>query len=558
MLTNTTSTPSRYTITAALPYANGPIHIGHLAGVYIPADIYARYLRSCQKDILFISGSDEHGVPITIRARQEGITCQEIVDKYHHLNKINLADMGISFDIFSRTSSSVHHQTASAFFTTLHHNQSLITKDTAQYYDESSQQFLADRYIHGTCPQCGYTDAYGDQCEKCGNTLSPEELINPRSALSGKTPILKLTKHWFLALDRYETWLKTWILETHTDWKAHVYGQCKSWLEEGLQPRAITRDLAWGIPVPLEEAEEKVLYVWFDAPIGYISATKEWATAHNRSWQPYWQDPDTQLVHFIGKDNIVFHCLIFPVMLQAHGGFILPKQVPANEFMNLEGKKISTSRNHAVWLPDYLAKFLDQQDVLRYVLCANAPENKDSDFTWQDFQAKNNNELVAIVGNFVHRSLVLIHKYYEGCVPTCMQINETDAHMMRYMEDVPQNIGHSIENFKFKEGLQLWMNLARQGNKYLTETEPWHLITTNPESVQTILYISTQIMAQLAILGEPFLPFTSQKLATILRLDNRLWHNATTREIILPGTVLKKSQMLFQKIETDMLPLSCA
>lgn len=556
MSPNTTQSPSRYTITAALPYANGPIHIGHLAGVYIPADIYARYLRSCQQDILFVSGSDEHGVPITIRAQQEGITCQQVVDKYHQLNKETLADLGISFDIFSRTSSPTHHATASAFFTTLHHKNCLTTQETNQYYDVSSDQFLADRYIYGTCPQCNYADAYGDQCEKCGNTLSPEELIEPRSALSGTKPILKLTKHWFLSLDQYEDWLKTWILDTHTDWKAHVYGQCKSWLEQGLHPRAITRDLPWGIPVPLAEAAQKVLYVWFDAPIGYISATKEWAQAHDRDWKPYWQDPTTQLVHFIGKDNIVFHCLIFPVMLQAHGDFILPKHVPANEFMNLEGKKISTSRNHAVWLPDYLKQFPDQQDVLRYVLCANAPENKDSDFTWQDFQAKNNNELVAIVGNFIHRSLVLLHKYYAGEVPPCKAIDDGATKVMRYMENVPQQITHSIESFKFKEGLNSWIDLARQGNKYLTETEPWHLIKTNPDSVQTILYLATQMMAQLAILGEPFLPFTSQKLATMLRLDTPLWHHATRQEIIPPGTVLQQPVLLFQRIENDMLPIS--
>ena len=556
MSPNTTSPPSRYTITAALPYANGPIHIGHLAGVYIPADIYARYLRSCQQDILFVSGSDEHGVPITIRAQQEGITCQQVVDKYHQLNKQTLADIGISFDVFSRTSSPTHHETASAFFTTLHQQQCLTTKTTNQYYDESSQQFLADRYIYGTCPQCSYTDAYGDQCEKCGNTLSPEELIHPRSAISGKQPILKPTKHWFLALDKHEDWLKTWILDTHTDWKPHVDGQCKSWLEEGLCPRAITRDLQWGIPVPLAEAIGKVLYVWFDAPIGYISATKEWAHAHDRDWKPYWQDPNTQLVHFIGKDNIVFHCLIFPVMLHAHGDFILPKHVPANEFMNLEGKKISTSRNHAVWLPDYLKQLPDKQDVLRYVLCANAPENKDSDFTWQDFQAKNNNELVAILGNFVHRSLVLIHKYYEGKVPPCRHIDESDAIVIRYLQDTPQQVAQRIEAFKFKEGLQVWMDLARQGNKYLTETEPWHLIKTKPERVQTILHLATQIMAQLAILGEPFLPFTSHKLAAMLQLDTLLWGYATRKEMIPAGTVLQKPVILFQRIETDSLPIT--
>lgn len=430
------------------------------------------------------------------------------------------------------------------------------TQETNQYYDVSSEQFLADRYIYGTCPQCNYADAYGDQCEKCGNTLSPEELIDPRSAISGTQPILKLTKHWFLALDKYESWLKKWILETHTDWKPHVYGQCKSWLEAGLHPRAITRDLTWGIPVPLTKAIGKVLYVWFDAPIGYISATKEWAHAHNRDWKPYWQDTNTQLVHFIGKDNIVFHCLIFPVMLEAHGDFILPKHVPANEFMNLEGNKISTSRNHAVWIKDYLKQLPDKQDVLRYVLCANAPENKDSDFTWQDFQAKNNNELVAIVGNFVHRSLVLMHKYYEGKVPPCRHIDATDAIVIRYLQDTPQQIAQRIEAFKFKEGLQTWMDLARQGNKYLTETEPWHLIKTNPERVQTILYLTAQMMAQLTILGAPFLPFTSQKLATMLRLETLLWDHAKKQDMIPAGTVLQKPTILFERIERDSLPIT--
>lgn len=548
------SDPGRYTITAALPYANGPIHIGHLAGVYIPADIYARYLRNRQKDVVFISGSDEHGVPITIRAQQEGITPQQVVDKYHQLNKKNLTDLGISFDIFARTSSPTHYQTASEFFTTLHQKRILSVKEAEQYYDPAREQFLADRYIRGTCPRCGYIDAYGDQCEKCGTTLSPEELIDPRSALSGEKPILKLTKHWYLPLDKYESWLKHWILETHKDWKSNVYGQCKSWLEQGLHPRAITRDLDWGVPVPLPEADHKVLYVWFDAPIGYISATKEWAAANQRDWKPYWQDSNTQLVHFIGKDNIVFHCIIFPVMLQAHEGFILPHQVPANEFMNLEGQKISTSRNHAVWLPDYLEKFKDKQDVLRYVLCANAPENKDSDFTWQDFQAKNNNELVATLGNFVNRAMVLVHKYFEGKVPSVTAMQAPDNTIVTYMQATPKLMEEALEQFKLKEALHTWTDLARKGNKYLTDTEPWHLIKTNPQQVQTILYFSVQLMAQLAILGEPFLPFTSKKLAAMLKLDNLLWETAKKGEIIPPGTLLQEPALLFERIEDDMLP----
>lgn len=541
--------PRRYTVTAALPYANGPIHIGHLAGVYIPADVYARYLRSKQKTVLFISGSDEHGVPITIRAQQEGITPQQIVDKYHRLNKQNLQDLGISFDIFSRTSAKTHHETASSFFTALHEKGILTVHETEQYYDSIKKQFLADRYIRGTCPKCGYTDAYGDQCESCGTTLSPEELIDPRSGLSGEKPILKMTKHWYLPLDKYETWLKQWILQEHIDWKSNVYGQCKSWLEQGLQPRAVTRDLDWGVPVPLAEAANKVLYVWFDAPIGYISATKEWAAEHQQPWEPFWKDSDTKLVHFIGKDNIVFHCIIFPVMLQAHGEFILPDQVPANEFMNLEGQKISTSRNHAVWLHEYLEKFKDKQDVLRYVLCANAPENKDSDFTWQDFQAKNNNELVATLGNFVNRVLVLIHKYYAGIVPEITTITEVDQVVIGHIQEAPEVIGQSIERFKFKEAIQKWMDLARIGNKYLADTEPWHLIKTMPERVQTILNISLQLIADIAILGKPFLPFTSQKLAEMLLLNSLFWDDAGKLDIIQPGTIIKSPQLLFDRIE---------
>jgi len=547
------STPARYTVTAALPYANGPIHIGHLAGVYIPADIYARYLRSKQREVLFISGSDEHGVPITIRAQQEGITPQQIVDKYHYLNKQNLEDLGISFDIFSRTSSKIHYETASEFFTTLYEKGILTAHDTQQYYDPATQQFLADRYIRGTCPKCGYTDAYGDQCEACGTTLSPEELINPRSGLSGEKPILKTTKHWYLPLDQYEGWLKDWILETHTEWKSNVYGQCKSWLEQGLQPRAVTRDLDWGVPVPLPEAKNKVLYVWFDAPIGYISATKEWAAEHQQQWEPFWKDSQTKLVHFVGKDNIVFHCIIFPVMLRAHEGFILPDQVPANEFMNLEGQKISTSCNHAVWLHEYLENFKDKQDALRYVLCVNAPESKDSDFTWQDFQAKNNKELVATLGNFVNRTLVLIHKYFAGIVPENKSLSSIDQTILAHMQEAPHAIGQAIERYKFKEAIQKWMDLARIGNKYLADTEPWHLIKTMPEQVQTILNISLQLTAHIAILGAPFLPFTSHKLAEMLLMDDLAWDNAGKVDIIKPGTVIKSPQLLFERIENEAI-----
>eukprot|EP01132_Coremiostelium_polycephalum_P000245 gene245-325_t len=541
--------PTRYTVTAALPYANGPIHIGHLAGVYIPADIYARYLRSKKKEVIFISGSDEHGVPITIRAQQEGSTPQQVVDKYHQLNQQNLKDLGISFDIFSRTSSKIHYETASEFFLNLYEKGLLLKKDTEQYYDPVRQQFLADRYIRGTCPKCGYQEAYGDQCEACGTSLSPEDLGNVRSALSGAVPVLKATQHWYLPLNHYEDWLKHWILETHTDWKANVYGQCKSWFDQGLQPRAVTRDLDWGIPVPLVEAENKVLYVWFDAPIGYISATKEWAAAQQKDWEPFWKDATTRLVHFIGKDNIVFHCIIFPAMLQAHGNYILPDQVPANEFLNLAGGKISTSRNHAVWLPDYLKNFKDQQDVLRYVLCASAPENKDSDFTWQDFQAKNNNELVATLGNFVNRTLVLIQKYYEGIVPQATSLTSVDQTIIAQIKETPERIGQAIENFKFKEAIQLWMDLARIGNKYLADTQPWHLIKTAPAQVQTILYLSLQLTAHIAILGAPFLPFTSKRLAEMILLDKTDWEDAGHMEMILPGTKLPVPSLLFERIE---------
>ena len=542
-----------YTITAALPYANGPIHIGHLAGVYIPADIYARYLRSKNQQVLFVSGSDEHGVPITIRAQQAGTTPQQIVDKYHNLNKQALQDLGISFDIFARTSSDTHHKTAAAFFTRLHEKGILAIQERAQYYDETYQQFLADRYIQGTCPRCAYTKAYGDQCEVCGTALSPDELLDPRSALSGEKPILKPTKHWYLPLDQYEPWLKHWILEEHTNWRTHIYGQCKSWLDQGLQPRAVTRDLAWGVPVPLPEASNKVLYVWFDAPIGYISATQEWAAANNQDWEPFWKDPKTKLIHFIGKDNIVFHCIIFPVMLKAHEGFILPENIPANEFLNLEGEKISTSRNHAVWLHEYLTDFPNQQDVLRYVLCMNAPENKDSSFSWQDFQARNNNELVAILGNFVNRTLVLVHKYFDGIVPNRTTLTKLDQAVIAQIQQAPQLIGQAIEQFKFKEAIQAWMELARLGNKYLADTAPWHLIKTNPAQVQTLLNLSLQITANIAILGAPFLPFTSQKLYRLLAMQACNWDQAGSITLLQPGNTIQAPELLFTRIEGEAI-----
>lgn len=553
------ASPSTYTVTAALPYANGPIHIGHLAGVYLPADIYVRYLRSCGKRVLFISGSDEHGVPVTIQAQREGTTPQQVVDKYHALNAQALTDFGISFDVFSRTSSALHHQVASAFFNTLHDQGCLTVQDTEQYYDPEHKQFLADRYIRGTCPRCGYAEAYGDQCESCGTTLSPDELLAPRSALSGAALQRKKTRHWYLPLDQHAGWLREWIVAGHPTWKTNVYGQCQSWLDQGLQPRAVTRDLAWGVPVPLPEALNKVLYVWFDAPIGYISATQEWAAARGEDWKPFWQAPTTQLVHFVGKDNIVFHCIIFPAMLRAHGGFILPTNVPANEFMHLAGQKISTSRNWAVWLHEYLAEFPGQQDVLRYVLCANAPENKDSDFSWQDFQARNNNELVAVLGNFVHRTLVLVHKYFEGIVPACGPWTATDQQLVVHMQQLPTQMGRTIAQFKFKEALQQGMDLARVGNKYLADTEPWHLIKTDQPRVGTILYTALQLIANLAILLEPFLPFTSQRLRQLLAQDRSTppgatqWAKAGDMALVQPGTALPKPALLFEKLPDEVI-----
>ena len=543
----------RYTVTAALPYANGPVHIGHLAGVYIPADIYVRYMKSKGRDVAFICGSDEHGVPITIRAKKEGVSPQEIVDKYHNIIKESFGQFGIDFTIYSRTSSPVHHETAAGFFTQLYKNGALEEKTSEQYYDPKAKQFLADRYIIGKCPNCGFEEAYGDQCESCGTSLSPSELINPRSALSGEKPVLKETKHWYLPMDKYENWLKKWILEGHKEWKSNVYGQCKSWLDGGLQPRAMTRDLDWGVRVPLENTGGKVLYVWFDAPIGYVSATKEWAAQTGQDWKPYWQDEDTKLVHFIGKDNIVFHCIIFPSILKAHGDFILPDNVPANEFLNLEGKKISTSKNWAVWLHEYLEELPGKEDVLRYVLCANAPETKDNDFTWKDFQAKNNNELVAILGNFINRAVVLTHKYYEGKVPARGELFDIDHQLIKMLEQAPAEIGKSLENFKFREALQQMIDVARQGNKYLAETEPWKLIKENEARVQTIMNISLQIAANLSIVAKPFLPFTTMKLLKMLNMDEVVWDQAGSLDLLPAGQQINKNELLFEKIDDSVV-----
>ena len=536
----------RYTITSALPYANGPVHIGHLAGVYVPADIYARYLRSVGEDVIFIGGSDEHGVPITIKARKEGVGPQDIVDRYHEIIKKSFAELGISFDIYSRTSSAEHHKTAAEYFKKLYDEGKFVEKLSMQYYDEEAGQFLADRYITGTCPHCGNEHAYGDQCEACGTSLNATDLINPKSTLSGAKPILKETKHWFLPLDKDEEWLRQWILENHkNDWKVNVYGQCKSWIDAGLQPRAVTRDLDWGVKVPIEGVDGKVLYVWFDAPIGYISFTKE----HTQDWEKWWKNNDTKLVHFIGKDNIVFHCIIFPSMLKAEGSYILPENVPANEFLNLENDKISTSRNWAVWLHEYLVDFPGKQDVLRYTLCANAPETKDNNFTWKDFQDKNNNELVAIFGNFVNRTMVLTHKFFDGKVPAVTRTTELETQVLEELKQFPERIGRSIETYRFREALAELMNLARLGNKYLTETEPWKLIKTDPEYTQTVLNISLQICANLAILCQPFVPFTAAKLSSLLHLDADKWHQAGSADLLSAGTDLEKPELLFEKIE---------
>lgn len=545
----------RTTVTSALPYANGPVHIGHLAGVYVPADIYVRYLRLKGEEVLFVGGSDEHGVPITIRAKKEGITPQDVVDRYHTLIRDSFKEFGISFDVYSRTSSKTHHQVASDFFKKLYENGKFIEKTTEQYYDEEAQQFLADRYIVGECPRCHATDAYGDQCEKCGSTLSPEELINPISKLSGAKPVKKETKHWYLPLDQHEEWLRQWILEEHKEWRPNVYGQCKSWLDLGLQPRAVSRDLDWGIPVPVEGAEGKVLYVWFDAPIGYISNTKELCDNNPQygNWEKWWKDEETRLIHFIGKDNIVFHCIVFPAMLKAEGSYIIPDNVPSNEFLNLEGDKISTSRNWAVWLNEYLVEFPNKQDTLRYVLTANAPETKDNDFTWKDFQARNNNELVAIYGNFINRALVLTKKYFEGKVPTLNELTDYDKETLKEFSNVKEKLENLLDNFKFRDAQKEAMNLARIGNKYLAETEPWKLAKTDMERTATILHIGLQIAANLAIAFEPFLPFSSAKLRTMLNMSDFSWNQLGKIDLLATGAVLGEATLLFEKIEDDVI-----
>ncbi len=544
----------RYTITAALPYTNGPVHIGHLAGVYIPADIFTRYQKAKGNDAVYICGSDEHGVPITIRAKKEGVTPQQVVDKYHAVIKKSFADFGIAFDNYSRTSLPLHHETAAGFFKKLYDEGKFVEQTSKQLYDEQEKQFLADRFVTGTCPKCGYEHAYGDQCEKCGTSLSPMELINPVSTISGNKPVVKETKHWYLPLDQYQDWLKDWILEGHKhDWKPNVLGQVKSWLDDGLRPRAVTRDLDWGVPVPVEGAEGKVLYVWFDAPIGYISSTKEWAEKNEKDWQAYWQDKDTKLIHFIGKDNIVFHTIIFPAMLKAHGDYILPENVPANEFLNLEGDKISTSRNWAVWLHEYLEEFPGKQDVLRYVLTANAPETKDNDFTWKDFQTRNNSELVGNLGNFINRVLVLTHKYYDGVVPHPGELTAVDKDVLSQLKTYPDKIGKLIERYRFREALAEYMNLARLGNKYLADEEPWKLIKTNPERVKTIMYVALQIATALAVLGEVFLPFSAQKLKEMLQLTQKYnWDEVAQKDTLLPaGHQIGKAQLLFEKIDDE-------
>ncbi|MGM0407382.1 MAG: methionine--tRNA ligase [Bacteroidota bacterium] len=546
--------PKRYLITSALPYANGPLHLGHIAGAYLPADIYVRYLKLKGKDVAFICGSDEHGVPITLRARKEGVSPQDIVDKYHEMIKKAFAEFGIAFDIYHRTSDPLHHETASDFFKTMYQKGEFLEKEEEQYFDEKEQQFLADRYIIGTCPKCGYEEAYGDQCEKCGSSLSPRELQNPKSRLSGNSPILKKTKHWYLPLDKYQDeWLEAWIDSHKSDWKSNVYGQCKSWLTGGLQPRAVTRDLDWGVPVPVEGSDGKVLYVWFDAPIGYISATKAWAQENNKDWKDYWQSDDSRLIHFIGKDNIVFHCLIFPAMLKAHGDYILPDNVPANEFLNLEGDKLSTSRNWAVWIHEYLQDFPGKQDVLRYSICANSPEQKDNDFTWKDFQNRNNNELVAILGNFVNRTLVLTHKYYEGRVPERGALTDFDKDTLAEISVIKKNLEKSIESFRFREAVKTAMDLARLGNKYLADTEPWKVIKTDEERVKTIMNISIQISAALSIIIEPFLPFTADKLRQFLNIGKLSWDLANSEDIIEPGHTINKAKLLFEKIEDEAI-----
>ena len=539
----------RYLITSALPYANGPVHIGHLAGVYVPSDIYTRYLRLKGYDVISVCGSDEHGVPITIKARKEGITPQQVVDRYHEIIEKSFRRLGMSFDIYSRTSSPTHRVTASEFFRKLYDEGKFIEQTSMQYYDEEAQTFLADRYIVGTCPHCQNEKAYGDQCEKCGSTLSPDELLNPKSAVSGAVPVKRETKHWYLPLDKYEGFLREWILEGHKEWKSNVYGQCKSWLDLGLQPRAVSRDLDWGIPVPVEGADGKVLYVWFDAPIGYISATKDLTP----DWEKYWKSEDTKMVHFIGKDNIVFHCIVFPSMLKAHGGYILPENVPANEFLNLEGDKISTSQNWAVWLHEYLDEFPGKEDVLRYVLCANAPETKDNDFTWKDFQARNNSELVAVLGNFVNRALVLTKKYYDGIVPERGTLTDYDEATIEEIEKIKASLERNIELYHFREALKDAMNFARIGNKYLADTEPWKVVKTDPERVKTILNIALQITANTAIAIEPFMPFTAEKMLKMLAQEKFGWEQMGSMELIEAGHAIGEAQLLFEKIEDDVI-----
>ena len=582
---STAFSAARYTITAALPYTNGPVHIGHLAGVYVPADIYARYLRITGNDAIFICGSDEHGVPITIKAKKEGVSPQDIVDKYHAIIKKSFEDFGISFDNYSRTSAEIHHKTASEFFRKLYDEGKFIEETSEQLYDEEANQFLADRFVVGTCPKCGNEESYGDQCEKCGTSHNATDLINPKSAITGNVPTKKLTKHWYLPLEKYEKWLREWIVVGHkNDWKANVLGQVKSWLDDGLKPRAVTRDLDWGIPVPVENAEGKVLYVWFDAPIGYISSTKEWAAREGKNWEPYWKDKDTKLIHFIGKDNIVFHCIIFPAMLKAEGTYILPENVPANEFLNLEGNKISTSKNWAVWLHEYLEDFPDKQDVLRYALTANAPETKDNDFTWKDFQARNNNELVAIFGNFINRVVVLTDKYYNGIVPEPNEFTDIDNETLEKMHKFPSIIGNSIDRYRFREASQELLNLARLGNKYLADEEPWKMIKVDEERVKTVMYVALQIASALAILSEPFLPFTSVKLKKILNIGQRqeiaatqknafrnddltvtssavemAWNDVEDKEELLPPNhKIGKGELLFAKIEDSEIEAQLA
>lgn len=539
----------RTLITSALPYANGPVHIGHLAGVYVPADIYARYLRLKNEEVLFVGGSDEHGVPITLKAKNEGVTPQDIVDKYHGIIKDSFQRFGISFDVYSRTSAKIHHETASEFFKKLYDDGKFVEQTSEQYYDEENKQFLADRYITGICPKCGFEKAYGDQCESCGTSLSPNELINPTSMISGNTPVLKETKHWYLPLDQYEPWLKEWILEGHKEWKTNVYGQCKSWIDSGLNPRAVTRDLNWGVPVPIKGAEGKVLYVWFDAPIGYISATKELTP----DWEKWWKDPETKMLHFIGKDNIVFHCIIFPCMLKAEGSYNLPDNVPANEFLNLEGDKISTSRNWAVWLHEYLEEFPGKEDVLKYTLTANAPETKDNDFTWKDFQARNNNELVAVLGNFVNRALVLTQKYYNGEVPALGELNEVDEATLSEIVKLKAEVEKSLNSYRFREALKLAMDLARLGNKYLADEEPWKVFKTDPERVKTVMNICLQITANLTIMLEPFLPFSMEKLRGFINFEKLNWSELGRPDLLAAGHMTNKPELLFEKIEDSTI-----